>query len=216
VQNRLSAPRRKSGPIIRDGGTATLVGDSPTRPAKETLPFGHSYREVELRERGYVDYSVSLNPDVREGILGEIRRAHHEAGQEVEAGGWLFSRYRPTESSDWIRITDATRSGAETPGTRSSVTLGDPVEAMAAMHDAGLALVGDWHSHCVASSELPSMQDAKAWAGTMDGLGRSSYVSVLVSPTEGTGWMIPRFSAWVAGRYGVPSRPVVGRARIEW
>jgi hypothetical protein len=57
----------------------------------------------------------------------------------------------------------------------------------------------------------------KLGAGTMDSLGRDAYVSLIVSPSdEGTGWMIPSFSAWVAGRYGYPSRPVVERARIEW
>lgn len=49
----------------------------------------------------------------------------------------------------------------------------------------------------------------------MDSLARDAYVSLLVSPSEELGWMTPKFSAWVAGRYGVPSRPVVGRAHVN-
>src|SRR4026209_389240 len=43
----------------------------------------HSYRNVELREH-YVSYKVALTPQVRDDILGEIKRAHREAGEPVE------------------------------------------------------------------------------------------------------------------------------------
>ncbi len=78
-----------------------------------------------------------------------------------------------------------------------------------------LKLVGDWHCHVERESVLPSMQDAKARAGTMDSLGRDAYLSLIVSPAREGGWMYPRFAAWVAGRYGRPSRPVVGRAYVN-
>jgi hypothetical protein len=218
--------RYYSGPgaatVVEPGHSASVTSIARTRlpkqPAKESLPFGHSYKDVELRET-FVGYKVDLTPQVKEAILNEIRRAHKEAGEEIEAAGWLFAPYRPRAESDSIQVVHATRSGSAR-GSQTSVTLCDPIEAMAHVRSSELAhlhLCGDWHSHTGPGSELPSLQDARAWAGTMDSLGRSAYVSVIVSPNaDGCGWMIPSFSAWVAGRYGYPSRPVVGRARIGW
>jgi proteasome lid subunit RPN8/RPN11 len=226
---RLQARYRTSGATIeRPGGSATLIepgGVTSLRPRRvkqqaqierdaAKRPFGYSYREAEFREH-FVRYSVGLEPKVRDAILGEIKRAHRRAGEEVEVAGWLGARYRPREDSDWIRVVHATRSGSDARGSRTSVTLCDPFDALVEMRREGFHLCGDWHCHCIGGSELPSDQDVRAWCGTMDGLGRSAYVSLVVSPGEETGWWTPRFSAWVAGRYGLPSRPVVGRARIE-
>jgi hypothetical protein len=77
-------------------------------------------------------------------------------------------------------------------------------------------VIGDWHAHTIRGSELPSEQDARAWAGTADSLGREAYVSLIVSPSAEMGWTCAEFSAWVARRFGVPSRPVVERARLAW
>jgi hypothetical protein len=99
------------------------------------------------------------------------------------------------------------------PGDRSTVYLSNPIEAITAVRAAGypnLQLLGDWHSHTVRGSELPSLADARAWAGTMDSLGRDAYVSVIVSPSEEQGWMFPKFSAWVAGHHN--GAPIVGSA----
>jgi hypothetical protein len=105
-------------------------------------------------------------------------------------------------------------------GTRDSVTLGDPIDGLVAARSAGIGeawnLIGDWHAHPRHGSELPSHQDAKAWAGTADHLARSCYVSLIVSPSASLGWLNPTLSAWVARRFGAPSRPVVQRARMEW
>jgi hypothetical protein len=228
---RLQAEYRSGGHSIeRVGGTCQLIDrgaggqtartSSPgaKRPSwrlgdKEEL----DYREVKLAEH-FVSYKVSLTSYVKNDILAEIRRAHQEAGEEIEAAGWLFAQYLPRGSSDSIEVVRATRSGSE-PGTRTRVFLGDPIDAMVAVRNQGLGhlkLVGDWHCHTRGGSQLPSDADARAWAGTMDSLGRSAYVSVIVSPNDqGSGWTLPSFSAWVAGRTGHPSRPVVGRARIE-
>jgi hypothetical protein len=77
-----------------------------------------------------------------------------------------------------------------------------------------LRLIGDWHAHCAHGSDLPSMQDARAWAGTADALGRESYVSWVIAPNaNGYGWTMPRFSGWITERVGVPrSRSVAGPA----
>lgn len=186
------------------------------RAPRRKPPSERSYRDVELREH-FVDYRVTLGSSAREAILDEIRRAQRDAGQEVEAAGWLFGQYRPRADGDWTEVALATRS-TERSGTRGEVYLSDPFEAIAAVRSAGyphMQLLGDWHSHTARGSELPSLQDAKAWAGTMDSLARDAYVSLLVSPSEEMGWMFPRFSGWAAGRYGSPSRPVVGRARVN-
>jgi hypothetical protein len=209
---------RGSGPIIRDGGTAELVGKprAPRRPAKQALPFGYSYKEVELVERGYADFSVDLGSGARETILDAISRTQREAG-DVELGGWLFAQHRPRHDARSVCIAFATVIAR---GTHDSVSLGDPIDGIVAARSEGIgepwALVGDFHCHTRGGSELPSMQDARAWAGTSDSLGRSAYVSLIVSPAESGGWMFPRFSAWVARRFGVPSRPVVQRARMDW
>jgi JAB domain-containing protein similar to deubiquitination enzymes len=216
-QNFKPASGLGSGSIVRVGETVQL-GKPRQRPQAPKRPFGYSHREAEFRE-SYVDYSVSISPYARDDILAEIKRAHDEAGEQVEVGGWLFSAYRPRAESVSTEIVYVTRSGNPERGTRTSMRMGDPIQAMAFVRDQGLghlALCGDWHCHCVGGSELPSEQDVSGWCGSMDNIGRSAYVSLVVSPSESTGWTIPRFSAWVAGRYGCPSCPVVRRARLEW
>jgi hypothetical protein len=80
-----------------------------------------------------------------------------------------------------------------------------------------LTLCGDFHSHCIAGSTVPSPADCKAWAGTGDMLNRDCYVSLIVSPSaKGSGWSIPTFTPWIAYRRGRPSRPYVARASLEW
>ena len=103
----------------------------------------------------------------------------------------------------------ATRS-IERSGTRGEVYLSDPWEATAAVHNAGyphLHLLGDRHSHTIPGSELPSLQDAKAWAGTMDSLARDACVSLLVSPSEELGWMTPKFQPGSQGAMACPRGP---------
>jgi hypothetical protein len=49
----------------------------------------------------------------------------------------------------------------------------------------------------------------------MDKLARAAYVSLIISPHVEQGWMFPKFSAWVAGRHGIPETPIVGRAHVN-
>lgn len=210
-----SSPER----IDRIGGMSGIGREktkqrTPRRPVWQLGPDPRSYRDVELREH-YVDFKVSIGSTAREAILEEIKRAHRAAGKAVEAGGWLFGWHRPraeTNSSEIALITRSTERG----GDRTTVYLSDPFEALASVRVdyPRMEILGDWHSHVFRGSELPSRADAIAWSGTMDKLARDAYVSVIVSPSAEQGWMFPRFSAWVAGRHGVPSQPLVGRARI--
>ena len=74
---------------------------------------------VELREH-YVDYRVSLGTSAREAILTEIKRAHRDAGQEVEAAGWLFGQYRPEPTATGQRwLSPPARSNDPAPAARS-------------------------------------------------------------------------------------------------
>lgn len=132
---------------------------------------------------------------------------------ELEPGGWLIGQYPQTASSYSTTISYATGPLPGTKASATSVVLGDPKDAITAVRSAGLdepwQIIGDWHAHVIRGSELPSQQDARAWAGSMDWLGRTAYVALVVSPSESQGWMFPRFSAWIAGRdytRGLPSR----------
>jgi hypothetical protein len=226
----LQAKFRTSGAMIeRVGGSCSLIERgagaatiSPPRTGKKRASWQLgdkeelSYRDVKLVERGYADFAVDLGSGARETILGEIRQAHREVG-DVEVAGWLFSQGSLRHDSRSLTIAYATLGGR---GNARTVSLGDPLDGIAAARSAGIdehwKLCGDWHRHPRGGSELPSHQDAKAWAGTADWLARSCYVSLIVSPSENLGWMSPKLSAWVARRYGSPSGPVVQRARMEW
>ena len=158
------ADRDLRGSITRFGGASTLTKRRPPRRPATKRPSWQlgstplDYRDVELRLRGFVDYSVSLGSENKKDILAEVTRAHQAAGEAVEAAGWLFSQYRPRADHDSTSIALITRS-IERSGTRGEVYLSDPHSAIAAVRSAGyehLELVGDWHSHCVRGSELPS------------------------------------------------------------
>jgi Prokaryotic homologs of the JAB domain len=184
---RLQDEYRRGGTIIRDyvGEDAVQLveaGERPRsierqktvgqpRPERPSWQLGDkeelSYRDVELREN-FVSYKVDLTPEVKEAILDEIKRAHRDAGEQIEVAGWLFAPYRPRGESDSIQVVHATRSGSAR-GSQTSVTLCDPIEVMAHVRRSELAhlhLCGDWHCHTRGGSQLPSHADARAWAGT--------------------------------------------------
>jgi Prokaryotic homologs of the JAB domain len=201
---------------IQAGTTAQLTGSSSIKPRAKAGPFGYDFRQVEFVERGFADFSVDIGSGARNTILEEIRRARQESG-DIEVGGWLFAGYLPRHDSRSVSIAYATLAAR---GTSSSVIFNDPIDAIVLARNAGIdehwKLTGDWHAHTCRGSELPSLTDARSWAGTSDMLGRSAYVSLIVSPSAGLGWMHPKLSAWVARRHGLPSRPVVERARLAW
>jgi hypothetical protein len=208
------------GAVQLKGGSAVASGPvrAPKREiedwvlgADEAFPFGRPYTDVELRDRGFVNYKVTLFGHVRQDIVDEIRRVHRAAGKEVEVGGWLFAHYLPKPSSDSIEIVHATWAGEGASSSRTTIFMGDPISVMAEVHAAGLGhlrLVGDWHSHCVRGSELPSQQDAIAWAGTMDSLAaREAYVSLVVAPkTTATAGRCPCSAPGLSSAWGSPRR----------
>jgi hypothetical protein len=57
--------------------------------------------------------------------------------------------------------------------------------------------IGDWHSHTIAGSTLPSEPDMRAWAGSADAIGLPYYAALIITPSaEGSGWMLPRYSGF--------------------
>jgi Prokaryotic homologs of the JAB domain len=226
----LQAQYRTSGAgvtRVHDGADVRLVepGARPvaarrTRPKRrwqhpgQTWPYGYPALLAELHEE-FVGFTIDMTPQTRRWILDETERV----GRGTESGGYLFSNaHRLKPWSDSTTIVRATWAGE---GARSSPTrliLGDPHEAILEIHREGLEhfeLIGDWHSHPSRGATLPSEQDVVSWATSMDSLGREAWVSLIVAPNDnGYGWSMPKFSGWVAGRYGSPSRPFVGRARI--
>ena len=125
------ADRDLRGSITRFGGASTLTKRRPPRRPATKRPSWQlgstplDYRDVELRLRGFVDYSVSLGSENKKDILAEVTRAHQAAGEAVEAAGWLFSQYRPRADHDSTSIALITRS-IERSGTRGEVYLSDP------------------------------------------------------------------------------------------
>jgi hypothetical protein len=95
------------GTIERIGG-ATGFGSvrtkkrAPTRARPE-----RSYRDVELRLRGYVDYEVKLGSTARETIIDEIKRAHRVGGPATETGGFLFGQWRPSADGNFTVVSHA-------------------------------------------------------------------------------------------------------------
>ena len=209
-----------SGVIERYGGTAELIGGTRARPPRPRRPrTAPREPEVELLERDYVDYRVELGSGARRTILETIKAVQRAHG-DVEVGGWLLSQYRPRADVGFCTISHALPPDPDARVGGTSFEFGrDAIDAMVtARTTPGLErrhVVGDWHTHTVPGSQLPSLQDARAWCGTMDRLARTRYVSLIVAPSESGGWSFPHFSAWVAGRGGVPSRPIVGRARMS-
>jgi hypothetical protein len=184
----LQAEFRRGGDIVRVGGSCQLVeGRRPiartkAASAKGDLSYGLPYTEVELLERGFADFTVDVGSGARETILGEIQRAHRETG-DVEVGGWLFSQGSLHHHRRFVTVAYATLAGR---GNATSVAIGEPLDGIEAARSAGIdahwKLCGDWHCHPNGGSELPSHQDARAWAGVADSLARSCYVSLIVSP----------------------------------
>jgi hypothetical protein len=215
------------GLITRVGGMASLAGHPVSRPRPRrvepaiarTRPKELTYKDTQLLERGFVDFEVALGSGARETILAEIQRVQREVG-EVECGGFLFAQHRPRASSKFATVAFAS---GPLPGSRASsrsLEIGSPLDAQALAREVGLEepwiVVGDWHCHTIRGSELPSMQDARAWVGVTDHLAREAWIGLLVSPSAEMGWMCPKFSAFLAGRdfTQTPSRPMVGRTHL--
>lgn len=115
----------------------------------------------------FVDFTVDLGSGARKTIIDEVEWVQRDIG-EVETGGWLIAQQRPRASSKSITIAYATGPLPGSRASRTSVELGDPIEAAVAVREAGIGepwtVIGDWHAHTFRGSDLPSLQDAKAWA----------------------------------------------------
>jgi hypothetical protein len=220
---RLQAEYRSRGSIARIGGTAVLVDRPKRRPAlardRDVEHYGFGPEHVEIRtSRSEPPFTVTLGSGARRAIEDELALARSKLGPDYEAGGWLFSQYRPRTSSDGLTIAVATHAGDSEHG-RGSITFGESATSLMLRSfppELGhMTPVGDWHSHPTRGSTTPSDGDARGWARSLDEYGFSRYTAVIVSPSEGLGWMCPVFSGWTVRRQGVPSRPICEPALVE-
>lgn len=227
---RLQAEYRKSGTIIRYGGTcqlneagsansrpgARLVSGRPTIEREDLSSYGHPSSAVEIRLRSteYQQFEISLTSYSREQILDEVRHIRRQG--DLEAAGWMWACETPRSRSTSLTVALATHAGDSRHG-RYTVEVGNPFllrERECPEELRHLKLVGDWHSHVIPGSTVPSDTDAKAWAGTMDKYGLARYCALIVTPAESGGWMYPTISAWSVRREGVPSKPICEPAKL--
>lgn len=213
--------------VTRYGGSIELVEGPWARSpvsraaAKNTSrvkSFGHPSSEVEIHSRSteYPQFAVSLTSYSREQILDEIRHIRRQG--DLEAAGWMWAGQRPRDWSDSLTVALVTHAGKSWHG-RYSVEVGNPYllrEEQCPDELRHLKLIGDFHSHVIPGSTIPSDTDAKAWAGTMDKYGLARYCGVIVAPAEQGGWTFPVFSAWTVRREGSPSKPICEPARMVW
>jgi hypothetical protein len=79
-----------------------------------------------------------------------------------------------------------------------------------------VARIGDWHSHNIPESDVPSDTDMRAWAGNLDALALPFYTGIIASPARHGGWSILSLAPWTVRREGYPSKLVCERARFVW
>jgi hypothetical protein len=209
--------------ISRDGIGGDVLTRSPVGATARLKPRAKAsmLEAVEIRTHSTEPetFCVNLSPQVKRDILEEtafVRRSFD--GEPREACGYLFSAQRLR--ADWSHLTVglATRAGDSQHGLYSVQFGAEPLEVRRSLPPAlaHLELCGDFHSHAVRGSTIPSDSDARAWAGQMDRAGLQRYLGVIVSPSENLGWTCPVISAWTVRREGVPSRPVCEPAVLEW
>jgi hypothetical protein len=209
-----------TGVIVRDSKVPVTISGGPTRPRPRPRSVKRDESDVQLLEH-FVDYTVELGTYARKAIVDEIKRAHSAAGEAVETGGWLLGQFRPRADGDSTTVQFVTGPGDGAALRRNHLLLGDPWEALMLVREQWgrdeLYVLGDWHAHLIRGSELPSRADVRRWRRAMDRLNgaRAAYVSVIVSPSEEMGWMVPRFSAWVGGYHGA-DQAVFGRATCDY
>jgi proteasome lid subunit RPN8/RPN11 len=219
---RLQATFRQSGLIITRGGPAPTVidgrGEAPRhrrpRHTRDAALFGHGPSKVELRDERS-GFLLRLEASARRAIEQEVAHIRGTLGDR-EAGGYLFAPLVTRARDDSLTIAAASHAG-ESRHARSSIQLGDPFELRNQLPASWRTYkqCGDWHTHA-AGSTTPSDADMRAWAAWCDELCRARYLTLIVSPsTEGSGWMIPTFSAYETRRVGYPSRFVCSPCHMD-
>jgi hypothetical protein len=196
--------------------------NEPSRSiARSSKRSGHLLEAVEIRTRSTEPetFCVDLSIQAKRDILEEtafVRRAF--GGEPREACGYLFAAQRPQGWWSHLSVGLATRGGDSRHGIYSVQFGAEPLDVRRSFPTelAHMELCGDFHSHSIPGSTVPSDSDARAWAGQMNRAGLDRYLGLIVSPSESSGWMSPVISAWTVRREGVQSRPVCEPARLEW
>jgi hypothetical protein len=194
--------------------------DEPSRSiARSSSALGHLLEAVEIRTRSTepetfcVDLSIQATRDILEEV-SFVRRSFD--GEPREAAGYLFSAQRVRGDWSHLSVGLATTAGDSRHGLYSVAFGVEPLDVQRSFPPelAHMELAGDFHSHSVAGSTIPSDADARAWLGQMDRAGLERYLGVIISPSEASGWMSPVISAWSVRREG--SRPVCEPAVVAW
>jgi hypothetical protein len=222
-ENFKPASGRKSGPIIRDGGTATLV-DSRKRPA----PTVDSSLEVpELRADATSKLTVKLGSGALREIQRELGRASNTMLEVIETGGSLFAgqtRLGVLELVDACgpgefegearRMPDAVRISA-----RHAHEIARELRSI--WQDENLGVIGGWHTHPRAVAE-PSDQDRISALLAYDALREdrgwrapSEWLDLILYPDARDGWEGPRVAGWATRRLEWSDKAVTEPVKVE-
>jgi hypothetical protein len=180
---------------------------------------GHVLEAVEIRTRSTEPetFCVDLSLEAKRDILEEVSFVRRSFGGEPrEACGYLFAAQRPRGWWNHLSIGLATRAGDSRHGLTSVQFGAEPLDVRRSFPPelAHMEPCGDFHSHPIPGSTIPSDADARAWAGQMDRAGLERWVGLLISPSEGNGWLAPVISPWSVRRDG--DHPVCEPAVLAW
>jgi proteasome lid subunit RPN8/RPN11 len=224
--------RQQHARILLPAAVAALEGLVARRSAREReirrarMPAAPKAQPASSSADSLIDFRPYARPRhvvrfddgkrVLDETLSTIRDYVQTAGPVgVETGGFLWGPERPSG----IRTT-VTRVSGPAPDSKheeKKVVLGDPckVDVGGALLRADLIPLGDFHSHPVAGSGLPSPDDRRAWVESLRRSRLPSYVGVIVYRSHSLGsWGSADLSAWVTYRESATGRYVVEPATI--
>jgi hypothetical protein len=196
------------GSITRGGGTCALVGGPSSvartvsaEPLVRFRPRGVDPRHepVELREKAPSAFTLRLPWQIRKEINEELDLIRQRIGPEREAGGWLFAQRLAGHHASEQDICRAITAGT-TGHARTTIRLSNPIETWWATGVPHWRLAGDWHSHTVPDSTLPSDNDMRAWASLLDRWQFARWLGVVVTRGEESGWQYPTLTGWLVRR----------------
>jgi proteasome lid subunit RPN8/RPN11 len=203
------------GPIpggvrYRYGGTVQLVGSGQVGPRSRFEEFSIDFRP-DVVDR---NFELRITHGARSAITDVLRAV---AGHNLETGGYLYSFDRPRYRG--VEITRATDPGPDSKLRANGVQLSNPERVESEWGefgqralDAGLRVIGDFHTHPAGSGE-PSDNDRKAWARALRDYNLSYYIGLICTRTsDALGWSAPALHPWIAR--GGPKGVEILRCRL--
>ena len=184
-----------------------IVGDKVVSAGNEPS----SDRSIDFRPNAPAQFEIRLAGQTSDHIRAEVNDV---APYGVETGGYLYghepSRYFSSE------VCLVSGPGPTSRHGRDSLRLSHPLEVEAEFPDwlpaENFVRVGDFHSHPT-GTPTPSRADLEAWAAGLRRQRRSTYVSIIVTPSR-DGYE-SELHGWVTHMDSYGKRFVVEPARIE-